>query len=139
MNIGGATEFYKELAEQTGGAYVRFTNFSIISDMFMAGTNITLELPLQFILFNKKLTCLRDLRFHFNFLHGHLSFERLVNFVTVCYREVDDKHLQDFQEELEAGGNMTEEVKNVIQQIQEAPRQPTNQPTQVSFTSERFF
>ena len=26
---------------------------------------------------------------------------------------------------------MTEEVKEVIQQIQEAPRQPTNQPTQV--------
>ena len=49
MNIGGAAEFYKELAEQTGGAYVRFTNFSVISDMFMAGTNKTLEFPLQFI------------------------------------------------------------------------------------------
>ena len=47
MNIGGATEFYKELAEQTGGAYVRFTNFSVISDMFMAGTNKTLEFPFQ--------------------------------------------------------------------------------------------
>ena len=60
-----------------------------------------------------------------------VDFLTFGNFVTVCYREVDDKHLQNFQEELEAEGNMTEEVKEVIQQIQEAPRQPTNQPTQV--------
>ena len=59
--------------------------------------------------------------------------------MAVCYREVDDKHLQNFQEELEAEGNMTEEVKEVIQQIQEAPRQPTNQPTQVGFHAGGFF
>ncbi len=41
QNIGGAEDFYKELAEQTGGAYVKFTNFNIISDMFMAGQSIT--------------------------------------------------------------------------------------------------
>ena len=57
----------------------------------------------------------------------------------MCYREVDDKHLQNFQEELEAEGNMTEEVKEVIQQIQEAPRQQTNQPTQVGFHVGDFF
>ena len=32
--VVGATEFYKELADQTGGAYVKFSNFSVITDMF---------------------------------------------------------------------------------------------------------
>ena len=52
-------------------------------------------------------------------------------FLVVCYREVDDEHLQNFQKELEAEGNMTREVKDMIQQMQEAPRQGTEQPTQV--------
>ncbi len=37
MNDGSATNFYRELAERTGGAYVKFTAFSVIADMFMAG------------------------------------------------------------------------------------------------------
>ena len=29
--------FYKELADRTNGAYVKFSNFSLIQDMFLAG------------------------------------------------------------------------------------------------------
>ena len=29
--------FYRELAEVSGGAYVNFSNFNVICDMFLAG------------------------------------------------------------------------------------------------------
>ena len=52
-------------------------------------------------------------------------------YTSVCYREAAEDQLQQFQEELEEQGNMTEDVKDMIQQIQDAPRQPTVQQNQV--------
>ncbi len=44
---------------------------------------------------------------------------------SVCYREAAEEQLQNFQDELEAApGGMTEEVRSVLQQIQDAPREP---------------
>jgi len=33
----GAAPFYKELADRTNGGYLKFDNFSLIKDMFLAG------------------------------------------------------------------------------------------------------
>ena len=37
QNVCGSTPFYQEVSDRSGGAYVNFKNFSIISDMFLAG------------------------------------------------------------------------------------------------------
>eukprot|EP00918_Siedleckia_nematoides_P075598 GHVU01165490.1.p1 GENE.GHVU01165490.1~~GHVU01165490.1.p1 ORF type:complete len:495 (+),score=68.54 GHVU01165490.1:193-1677(+) len=79
-----SADFYKELADRSGGAYIQFSNFSIIQDMFFA----------------------------------------------VCYNESAPEQFEAFSEELEGEGRMTEEVKAVIDQIQEASKQP--QPQQAS-------
>ena len=36
-NNDNATPFYRELADRTNGAYVKFSNFALIRDMFLAG------------------------------------------------------------------------------------------------------
>ncbi|CAH1788714.1 unnamed protein product [Owenia fusiformis] len=36
LNVSESTPFYEELAERSGGAYINFSNFGIITDMFLA-------------------------------------------------------------------------------------------------------
>ena len=36
-NNDNATPFYRELADRTNGAYVKFSHFALIRDMFLAG------------------------------------------------------------------------------------------------------
>ena len=49
-----AQPFYEEIAERSGGAYIAFTNFTIITEMFLAGKCILIPSlnPQKYILKN---------------------------------------------------------------------------------------
>ena len=55
QNMKESTPFYEELAERSGGAYITFKNFGVITDVFLAGKTILFYFKFSVYLFDLNL------------------------------------------------------------------------------------
>lgn len=123
MNNHDATYFYREIAERSGGAYVKLNNFAVITEMFLAGKWITL--------------IERDFRCWWCSLCS-----------PVCYREASNEQYEQYCQEVTEGQDETEarsstfkeDVKSILQQLKkdDQKHQQRQVGSLIQFTSVHF-